>query len=140
MNFLRILIYFALIIVMAGCKRESFDTVVNISLVSGIKRLKVNPCKVLIWRQVVEDNLLFSKAFIDTIYTDSFGMVSKLMSLSKPRKNEYYYAELIESKWQVPKKESDSVCNKSWCSKCSWFRSKAQMETTNIYSGFIRQI
>ncbi len=85
-----------------GCKRESFDTFVNVSLVSGIQKLKVLPCKVLIYRNMVEDNLLQNRAFIDTITTDSFGNSSRWLTLLKPKKNEFYSAELIESKWQLP--------------------------------------
>jgi hypothetical protein len=69
---------------------------------SGIKNLKVNPCKVVVYREYLKDGIFNSKGLIDTFYTDSFGNFTTLISLSKPRKNEYYSAELIESKWQLP--------------------------------------
>lgn len=102
MKFSKIVIYSALIMFFFGCKRESFDTLVNISLVSGINKLSVLPCEVLIYRRKVEDNLLNSWVFINTITTDSLGNTSQWLSLRKPKKNEFYTAELIESKWQLP--------------------------------------
>jgi hypothetical protein len=97
-HYLCLLLYLSFV----GCETERFETMVNISLDSRINNLKVLPCKVLIYRQFIEDNLLDGTQFIDTIYTDSFGLANKMISLSKQAKNEYYVAELLESKWQVP--------------------------------------
>jgi len=50
----------------------------------------------------MKDGVPNSKQFIDTIFTDSFGNVSKFLSLAKISKNQYYTAELVETKWQLP--------------------------------------
>ena len=48
-------------------------------------------------------------AIIDTITTDSFGNANKIVKLGKLKKNQYYTAELIESKWQLPVDEERKI-------------------------------
>jgi hypothetical protein len=75
---------------------------------SNINNLSVLPCRVIVKAQRLEDNVPYSSWVIDTIYTDSFGNASKMISMSKLKKHEFYTAELLESKWQVPHANQDT--------------------------------
>jgi hypothetical protein len=97
---LNIIILFSILLI--GCRREKFDTLINIKLVSGISKLKVNPCKVLVIFHRSKDGLPYTSAVLDTLITDSFGNCSKIVKLAKPQKNEYYNLVLLETKWQLP--------------------------------------
>ncbi|NUM31344.1 MAG: hypothetical protein HUU47_03350 [Bacteroidetes bacterium] len=98
-NYIFILILLSLFL---GCRYDNFDTEINVKLISGIKYLKVNPCKVVIYHTKTEWGEPSGYAPIDTITTDSFGNGSKFVKLFKLKKNEYFAAVLLESKWQFP--------------------------------------
>jgi hypothetical protein len=91
-----------------GCK-ESFITTLNVSINSGIQKLKVNPCIVLLKLNSVEDKIITSSSIIDTIWTDSFGFAKVVLGLQPLNKKEYYSVELIESRWQLPLKEEHRI-------------------------------
>ena len=105
--FNKILIIFILSFV--SCKPEKFDTLVSIKLISGIPKLKMNPCNMVIKFHQLQNGISGDGAIIDTIVTDSFGNAIKILQLGKLKKNQYYTAELIESKWQLPADEERKI-------------------------------
>ncbi len=98
-----------LLLILSACKPEKFDTLISIKLISGISKLTVNPCKVVIKFNELKNGIVGGFAIIDTITTDSFGNANKIVKLGKLKKNQYYTAEVIESKWQGPVDEERKI-------------------------------
>lgn len=98
-----------ILLFLSACKPEKFDTLITVKLISGIPKLTVNPSKVVIKFNELKNGIVNGEATVDTILTDSFGNASKIVSLGKLKKNQYYSAKLIESKWQLPNDEERKV-------------------------------
>ena len=96
-----ILTLFGVILLFVSCKKEEFNTPINIYLNSGIRILKTPPTRVLITSYSVDMNKEYKKV-IHTLYTDSFGRYSNSIKVKKPGNKEYYKIELEESMWILP--------------------------------------
>jgi hypothetical protein len=96
-----LLTLFLITLLLGSCKKEEFNTQINISLNSGIRILKTPPTRVLITSYSVDMNKEYKKV-IHTLYTDSLGRYSNVIKVKKPSNKEYYKIELEESMWILP--------------------------------------
>jgi hypothetical protein len=103
-----LLTLFLISLLLGSCKKEEFNTQINISLNSGIRTLKTSPTPILITSTLVDMNKEYKKV-IQTIYTDSFGRYSNTINIKKPGNREFYKIEPEETLWILPLYEPQNL-------------------------------